>query len=776
MPTKNHISNLPEVTVPFAKTTIKIALLQLSGPASGKLTAFVGGRETFVWASHEEVLQRRRKAQKILQHISDHYHGTDLVIFPEYSLPVETLLDDFQRFANDHGAVIIGGSDNIRRGHAKIYNECPVIIPNRPEPVWIHKRELSQWEITKVDPWRGAPNPIFTWRHHGVQYWFSVHICLDFLNALSEPVHTLAKPGFLVAPMCSPDVTTMRTYSDSLLRADSGRACLLCNAHDTFAVGNSSVMAVTPTGKALEPAIEISREGEYLLLFELSCDSLAPPRKTPLRTHSPLPSSWHLERIVHSALGYDFRLASPHALPRSIGIINPEVYELRGLKMRLAFLKVGNYTEVVQQNSDRDFEILAILGQDDILVSHLAATQYDLAFDLRQLGTKIGTRVGVDEASQAGTEGIAFFEVDTYFKVLGKAVGEDDRRAFRRGTADPTPEEFRILFAMADNWDSTEISADDKRLFLERRWILGETRRVPGDISAIMSVTLDQARHEAAIFDVFEREVLPAIVRRSEITSVYGGSGRRMHIDYVLRLTTDLGGLYPLIAFVHQLASEHRIMITTTTYVVVHKIASLALATACNRSAPNKSHYLNYHLWNRLDSLEKRRFQELPEERQGTTIRLFERAERALLELANAAHDGDPSSLRNLEMLAHALVSERLELFAEGFAKIHGATERQLDELLEPLVLAGHFAKLGVEIDLPRGKTSNKMTYAEKIRMLKRASASALCIVSESIFDALARTTETRNAFVHQRVGEISPEMLVATIEAYGELFAETVK
>ncbi len=773
---KNSTTSLQEVPLPFAKGTLRIALVQLAGPAGGKITAFVTARETFVWASEEEVLQRRRKAQRILQHIADQYPETDLIIFPEYSLPVETLLGDLQRYADDHNTVIIGGSDNIRRGHSKIYNECPVVIPHRAEPVWIHKRELSQWELTKVDAWRGAANPIFTWHHGSQQYWFSVHICLDFLNVLSEPVYQLIRPGFLVAPMCSPDITTMRTYSDSILRAESGRACLLCNAHDTLAVGNSSVMAVTPTGKALEPAIEVPREGEHLLVFELNCDSLAPPRKSPLHTRSPLPRPWHLERVVQSTLGYDFRPLKQHALPPSIGIVNPEVYELRGLKMRLAFLRVNNYTDVVEQNAERDFEILAVLGQDDILVSHLAATQYDLAFDLRPIGASAGTAPGIDQQEKGAAEGIPFFEVDTYFKVLGKEVTEEDRQTFRRGMPDPTSEEFRILFAMAENWDSTEISADDKRLFLERRWILAETRRVPGDINAIMNITLDEARQQAQIFDVFEREVLPAIVRRSEVTTVYGGSGRRMHVDYVLRVTTDLQGLYPIIDFVHRLASQHRLMITTTTYVVVHKIASLSLANACNRSAPNRSHYLNYHLWNRLDSLERRHFQELPEERQGAIIRLFERAERALLELANSTAGGEGSKHRNLELIASALVSDKLEIFSEGFARIHAALERKLDEIMAPIVDAGHFAKLAAEIDLPHGKTLNKLTYAEKIRMLKRAAASSLSSVNELTLDALARTTETRNAFVHQRIGELTADALVATVEAYSDLFNESAR
>ena len=86
-----------------------------------------------------------------------------------------------------------------------------------------------------------------------------------------------------------------------------------------------------------------------------------------------------------------------------------------------------------------------------------------------------------------------YFEVDTYFKVLGKEVTPEDRGAFRRGTADPTENDLNAVFALGQNWHSTEVSDEAKRIFLERRWLLGETRRIPGDINAIMAITLDQA-------------------------------------------------------------------------------------------------------------------------------------------------------------------------------------------------------------------------------------------------------------------------------------------
>jgi hypothetical protein len=766
----NTGTGLKEVTVPFDSPQLKIALVQLLDSSQAKPVAFVNGRETFVWISEDEVVLRRRKVQRVLERIAESHTQTNIVIFPEYTLPLESLIGDLQHFATAHGIVIIGGTDNIRSPRGKIYNQCPVIIPHHREPVWIRKRDLSQWETTRIDPARGPRSPIFTWKHQGQRYWFSVHICLDFLNALSEPMHAMSTPGVYFVPMCSPDVTTLRTFADSLLRAEAGRACVLCNSYGTLSSGNSAVMAVTPTGRALEPAIEIPRDGEFLLVFDLDCNRLVPPRKTPQKTITPLNAPWHLAKIVPSALGYDFRPEETDRRPLSIGIVNPEIFELKGVKMRLAFLQVPNYADVVDRNADKEFEILAILGQEDILVSHLAPNYYDFAFDIRQMaGSVASASVTPESSGQDQANGIPHFEVDTYFKVLGKEVTTEDRRAFRKGKADPSDDELKAVFALGDNWESTEVSPDTKRLFRDRRWILGDTRRVPGDISAIMTITLDQARHERMVFGLFEKEVLPEIVRRTEVTSVYGGSGRRIRIDYVLRITTDLKGLYPLIEFVHRAAGEHRIMATTTTYVVVHRIAALELDKACGGTEAGKGHFLNYHLWNRLESLEKRHFQELPEDEQRAIIRIFERAERLLLQLFGEPDEGFNSEIaKTIELMARALVTGRIEVFGDSYLKIHGATEGRLDELIEPAVRGGQFPTLASAIDLPAGKTRNKMTYAEKIRMVKvLVGTRSDLLITESVMEGLMDTSEVRNAFVHHRVGELTGDLLVNAIHSH---------
>jgi hypothetical protein len=765
---------LPSVPVPFSSRTVRIAVAQFTGPAEAKPVAFVNGRETFVWVSEEEVLQRRRKLIRTLEHVLSTHPGTNLVVVPEYSLPVEAIASELQAFAGRHGVVIIAGSDNVANTRGRIYNQCPVFIPNRQKPIWIRKRELSQWEIGKVDPARDARNPVFTWKHDGTTYWFSVHICLDFLSVLGDPVQTLPAPGFFVVPMCSPDVSTLRTYADSLLRSTHGRACILANATDVFSAGNSCVMAVTPTGKLLEPAIELPREGEFVLVVDLDCGHLVPPKKSPAKPITPLSAAWHLYRIVTSVMGYDFRPETAHAKAPSIGIINPEIFALRGVRMRLAFLTVLNYTEIADRNRDKDFEILAVLGQEDVLVSHLAPDPYDFAFDIRQMAANAAPVVERDESLRESAEDIPHFEVDRFYKVLGREVTAEDRRVFRRGKVEPSEDELKAVFALGENWDATGISTEEKRRFLAHRWLLGDTRRIPGDVNAIMTISLDQAgRREHGIFDLFEREVLPEIVKRSEITSVYAGSGKRTRIDYVLRVTAELSGLYPLIEFVHRVVAAHRIMVTTTTYVVVHRIASLALAKACSTGAAGKSRYLYYHVWHHLENSDKRRFQELTEEEQNGIIRLFERAERALLSLpASQAQDADAELNHRLELLARALVTGHMDVFAESFGRMHAPTEIELDQRLGELQEA-EFAHFAAESNIQAGKVRGKLTYGEKIRILRRAVSAGQDVgISGESLEALSRTVDMRNNYAHQKYADIRRDQLVAVIEAYAEAVA----
>lgn len=586
-----------------------------------------------------------------------------------------------------------------------------------------------------------------------------------------ELARSIAAPGFFVVPMSSSDVSVMRTYADELLSTEFGRAAILCNTADSFSSGNSSVLAATPHGQPLVPLIEVPKLKEHLLVFDLDCSKLAVQRKLRSRV-DPIQYPYHIVPIERSGHTYDF-LPEVGTSERRIGIINPELFQSRGVQMRMAFLAVQNYTDIVGTMADREFEILAVLGQEDIVVTHLGS-KFELAYDIKPIGARYPTDI---EDARKEEEWLPYFEVHTYFKVLGHEVTAADRTAFRRGTQpDPTEEELASLFALGRNWDSSAVDEHQKRLFRERRWILDDTREIPGDISFIMAITLDQASsHYSRVFDTFEQNVLPEIISRSDVKTILAGFSIKSRVDYVLRIFTDLNGIYPLIEFVHKAANDHHVLVTTTTYVVVNRIASLSLEKACSNSEAGREHFVYYHLWRRLESSDKRRFKDLQAVNQDTVIRLFDRAERVLLRFPGAsAADQEAESTKALERIAEALVTSSPVRFADSFNKLHGAAERELDEQLA-LLTDDQIAKFASETNppLPPGRTAKKMTYGEKIRVLRAAASSgAELSFTSGALEALSMTVEVRNRFFHQRHGEITSEALVDAIQGYGEFFS----
>src|SRR5205085_1235002 len=88
--------------------------------------------------------------------------------------------------------------------------------------------------------------------------------------------------GIIIVPMCSPEMHSFRTYADLLLRHEEGTASVLCNCIVENNNSFSSVIAVTPDGRSLQPAIELRESKETVVVFEIDLKELAPHRKSPL--------------------------------------------------------------------------------------------------------------------------------------------------------------------------------------------------------------------------------------------------------------------------------------------------------------------------------------------------------------------------------------------------------------------------------------------------------------------------------------------------------------
>jgi hypothetical protein len=191
--------------VDLKSSKIVIALAQISGPfPHGKHKSVINSRETLSWQSLGDMQARVEKIIAILDALSEAALRPDIVVFPEYSFPVTQALPELQAKANQYAFIIVAGADSLWQPNLRdIYNQSPIFIPGRGEPLWVTKRDVSQWEEGLVDEPTYSKRPILTWNAGGHEYWIATHICLDFQRAADEFEHG---GGVFLVPMCSPDV------------------------------------------------------------------------------------------------------------------------------------------------------------------------------------------------------------------------------------------------------------------------------------------------------------------------------------------------------------------------------------------------------------------------------------------------------------------------------------------------------------------------------------------------------------------------------------------
>lgn len=559
----------PLTDLAFPTSTLWIAMVQLSGPGQEKIRAVVDSRETLQWHSLGAISARLDKACKILDFLFQQHPEVQLVVFPEYSIAVEESLPVLQSKADAHRVTIVAGSDNIRRGPKQIYNQCAVVIPNR-NPVWVTKCHVSKWEVGVVDePPPKTTNPVLGWTVDDIEYRLRVSICLDFTTIVREGASDDGHPVIHVVPMCSPEMQAFRVYADTLLWEEKGRAVVLCNCVGSGAAGQSAIYALTPTGQHLEPVHELSDHKEGIAVFELHCDSLVLPKRTPQYIRSAVGRVFTYD-LLSSEAGLDI-VSLPDTqgghLSKTRAVLNPALFEYYGKRMRVAFLSVESYGKIDETSiRAQGYECYSVLGMSDMMVTHLHADAYAMIFDIAHT---------LGQLDEDATAKFPYFEVERFHKVLGMPIMEADLHAFEL-TA-PTAEDLTALLALGRNWSDTTVTQEQKERFRQKRWILGITDRSPGAISAVMSVYIDHPQEMTKPLRDFEDRILPGLKEDPAITSIFEGTGHRQSTHFLLRITCGVSDLFALIERIHREAVGARLILRTNTYVIMKKWSDLGL-------------------------------------------------------------------------------------------------------------------------------------------------------------------------------------------------------
>lgn len=767
-----------ECDLPINTDSLTVAVIQLeSSFPNGKHVSVIGGRQTFAWRSLVDMDARIRKACQIIRCLQKQHPKIDLFIFPEYSLPVERALTDLQTISQETGAVIIAGADNIvQPGGDIIYVQSYIILPGR-DPYVVTKATLSKWEQGFVDTPSSVTNPIFSWQGNESRYSLAVFPCVDLLLA-SRALEKLPNthPGVIVSPMCSPDMDTFRIHSDYLLRNEQGMAVLLANCIGEGACGRSAIHAVTAEGTTLHPALELP-EVEAAAVCEIRCNHLVPPRKTVPGLPEAL-GRRHVYTIRSAGDALTVSLIDNAAPAGQRAVMNPALFDISRKKMRMAFLEVDEFAKVADGVHNAKFEVLAILGQHDIAVTHLHEDEYELIVDINQKIPGRRVRHSGPDSSQEDSKTFPHFEVEVFHKVLGVPVSDEDRGVFERANAQfPTTEELVRIMALGDDWHAPNVTDDDRETFTRNRWILTNTTIQPGKIDAMMTLHLNYA--DAGITNrlaAFTERVLPALINKPQVTSIYRGTGHSVAMHFVLRISASKESLFNLIDEIHKLATREKILITTSTYLVMKKLSSLDLAAACLSESlmPRDAYYWARVIAPLLSAEEIERAKQIPIFRRTTFISTFIQLKNSVQEIANK-----PWANRREEFLKRAALGF---LFDDLLAvrDLHNLLQERAEKVLTDEIAQQKISEDDLNnwrklLSIPGGKSIAALTYAERLRLLLH-----VCTLGrldgtweQDLSSLVTDTTQVRNSFTHGRSHELDEAKVLTAIKTYVSFLAD---
>ncbi len=763
------------IELQFSSTTLKVCFAQLIGPApKGKKEIFIQGRQTYEWESKDEVDERIAKVRSILSFISERHESVDIIVFPEYSAPSVYLDDDYRECANNLNCMIIGSPDNFHDG-GKIYNKTPIYLPNREQPIWLVKRHMSQWEAGYIDEPGNIRNPIFYWQVGGKKYWISIHVCLDFLFSLDEHDPPKEDPALMIVTMCSPEIMTFNNFADTHFIHPGGRAVILCNCTGSAFAGRSAVFAETPGGAKFTPAFFIRDKREAVAIVEIDCEKFKLPRKSTTTTKSCMGQilQYKLEKNQNTYLLTETQQATSASKVRAV--INPNLYEVFGKKIRISFLGIGQYGKMDEQKlKDSGLEIYSLLGNNDLMVSHLNSSISSLISEINQLLPSWHTGA-IKEGDSSDYSTFPYFEVSRYYKVLGTIVGDEANRAFLNSI--PDENELMDLLRLGKDWETPSISEDRKTQFSKKNWLLGKTEMIPGEINVIMTVRLTSPEKDSDIaWRDFNLRILPFLLDNVIVTSIYEGTNNRANINYLLRIKTRVEDLFQFLSEVHALGLREDVLFTTNTYVIVNKWSSLSLERSLPLSglARHDEYFRESIVMPMLEnSADKSKFKNLGSSQQSYIINRVREIQRLLDEPYSKGSDSMQKE-KNKKMLPEILYGiflQDLKRLRFSHDEFQNSVEGLIGDILQ-LSSEEEFVVIREELGY-KGKEKNRLTYFEKvhvaIKVVRNRRLDLLSEFEESCKDLIDSTVSTRNAFAHNDYERTSIESYCKAMQSYAE-------
>ena len=132
------------------------------------------------------------------------------------------------------------------------------------------------------------------------------------------------------------------------------------------------------------------------------------------------------------------------------------------------------------------------------------------------------------------------------------------------------------VFTLSRNWDTPEISEDEKEKILEKGLILGLYDKVnlrkEGKIRAFTTVVLPggDARQAAS----FERNVIGDLKEKDGVVSIYKtSSSADLPCNYLIDIIDEPYSLFDIVSHIHEMCKDLIIEVSTRTHIVVEQLS-----------------------------------------------------------------------------------------------------------------------------------------------------------------------------------------------------------
>ena len=204
---------------------VNIAVVQLESPFHAELNITVDSKndDIFSWGGNNVIRDRENKIKFILEQIKSLRPDIDVVVFPEYTVPLNCL-PMLKEFSDENDVIIVAGTDQVRDpSEEEKYrkNVCPVIIPNK-EICYVEKENPSDMEKNIVEKGDSEKSTLkLHWTYNQKNMSLQIFICLDYLENIDEIDKD--RPGGIIVPMCSTKTTSFEGYVDYNIRRGGGK-------------------------------------------------------------------------------------------------------------------------------------------------------------------------------------------------------------------------------------------------------------------------------------------------------------------------------------------------------------------------------------------------------------------------------------------------------------------------------------------------------------------------------------------------------------------------